>query len=186
MTSFKAAVVVLLCSLCVVSAAPLQSGAGSAAQGRVTVRAKGRRSVVLTERGRSRTLDLSEHIDALKIEDVSVLLLTQRGEFAYVLLDVCGLSKVPPDDRQCGAGIECNVVWLKLDRARRVSDARNVRYESCWAPITSDEGPKVSGRRMTLALEDLREEVRREVTYDADSPEGGLKVTQTPIPKTTS
>ena len=170
---------VVLLSLCVSCAAWASAGA----QGRVSVRAKGRRSVVLTERGRSHTLDLTEHIDAMKIEDVSVLLLTHRGEFAYVVLDVCGLSKVPPDDRQCGAGIECNVVWLKLDRARRVREGQNARYESCWAPITSDEGPKVLGRHLTLALEDLREEVRREVTYDADSPEGGLKVTQTAIPK---
>ena len=171
---------VALLSLCVACAALASAGAR---QGRVTVRAKGRTSIVLTERGRAHTLDLTKHIDAMKIEDVSVLLLTQKGEFAYLLLDVCGLSRVPPDDRQCGAGIECNVVWLKLDRARRVRDAQNARYESCWAPITSEEGPKVSGRRLTLALEDLREEVRREVTYDADSPEGGLKVTQSAIPK---
>ncbi|HEX6184475.1 MAG TPA: hypothetical protein VFZ44_11385 [Pyrinomonadaceae bacterium] len=183
MTSFKAAAALLSLFLCVVCAAPSPSGASRVAQGRVSVRAKGRTSIVLTERGRAHTLDLTKHIDAMKIEDVSVLLLTQRGESAYLLLDVCGLSKMPPDDRQCGAGIECNVVWLKLDRARRVRDAQNARYESCWAPITSEEGPKVSGRRMTLALEDLREEVRREVTYDADSPEGGLKVTQSAIPK---
>ena len=184
MTSFKAAAVLLVVSLCVVCAAPpFRSGAGRAAQGRTSVRAKGRRSVTLTERGRSHTLDLTGHIDAMKIEDVSVLLLTERGEFAYVVLDVCGLSKMPPDDRQCGAGVECNVVWLKLDRARRVREGQNARYESCWAPVTSDEGPKVSGRRLTLALEDFRDEVRREVTYDADSPEAGLKITQTPVPK---
>jgi hypothetical protein len=184
LTSFKAAALLSL-ALCVVcAAAPPPSDAGRAAQGRVTVRAKGRRSIVLTERGRAHTLDLTEHIDAAKIEDVSVLLLTQRGESAYVLLDVCGLSKVPPDDRQCGAGVECNVVWLKLDGAWRVRDAKNERYESCWAPITSDEGPKVEGRRMTLTVEDLREEVRREVAYDADNPEAGLKVRQTPLPET--
>jgi len=179
----RALAALMLFPLCAVCAAPPTPGAWRGAQGRVTVRAKGRRSVVLTERGRSHTLDLTEQVDAMKIEDVSVLLLTHRGESAYVLLDVCGLSKVPPDDRQCGAGTECNVVWLKLDRARRVSDAQNARYESCWAPVSSDEGPKVSGRRMTLALEDFREEVRREVTYDAESPEAGLKVTQSAVPK---
>jgi hypothetical protein len=183
--SRRALAALLPFSLCLVCAAAPPPGAGRAAQGGVRVRAKGRRSVVLTERGRPHTIDLNGHIDATKIEDVSVLLLTRRGELAYVLLDVCGLSKMPPDDRQCGAGIECNVVWLKLDRARRVRDAQNARYESCWAPITSDEGPKVSGRRLTLALEDLREEVRREISYDADSPEGGLKVTQSAIPKST-
>ena len=35
------------------------------------------------------------------------------------------LSKLPPDDRQCGAGIECNVVWLKLDARWRVGGAQS-------------------------------------------------------------
>jgi hypothetical protein len=185
LTSFKAAAALLLslCLACAASAPP--AGASRAAQGRVAARVRGRRSVVVSERGRPpHTLDLTKHVDAARVEDVSVPFLTRRGEFAYLLLDVCGLSKVPPDDRQCGAGIECNVVWLKLDRAWRVRDARNVRYESCWAPITSDEGPKVAGRRLTLTVDDLREELRREVSYDADSPEAGLTVREYAIPKT--
>jgi hypothetical protein len=151
---------------------------------KVSVRAKGRQSVVVTERGRAHTLDLTKQIDAARIEDVSALFLTRRGEFTFLLLEVCGLSKVPPDDRQCGAGIECNVVWLKLDGAWRVRDAKSERYESCWSPITTDEGPKVEGRRMKVVVDDLREDVRREVSYDADDPESGLTVRQSPIPKT--
>lgn len=153
-------------------------------QAPVRVRAKGRRAVVVTERGRARTLDLSGQIDAARIEKASALLLSRAGGFTYLLLDVCGLSKARPDGRQCGAGVECNVVWLKLDAAWRVRGAQNQRYESCWAPVTSEEGPKVEGRRLTLALEDLRDEVRREVAYDADNPDAGLTVRQTPIPKT--
>ena len=174
--------IAVLLALCLACAA--QTGARATPQGRVSVRAKGRLAVVVTERGRAHTLDLTKHVDAMRIEDVSVLFLSRAGGSAYLLLDVCGLSKVPPDDRQCGAGTECNVVWLKLDSAWRVREARNERYESCWAPITSDEGPKVEGRRMTLTVEDLREEVRREVAYDADNPEAGLTVKQTPLPKT--
>ena len=175
-------VIVVLFALCLACAA--QAGAGAAPQGAVRVRAKGRRAVVVTERGRAHTLDLTGQIDAMRIEEVSATFLSRAGGFTYLLLDVCGLSKVPPDDRQCGAGIECNVVWLKLDAAWRVRGAQNQRYESCWAPITSEEGPKVQGRRLTLVLEDLREEVRREVAYDADNPDAGLNVKQTPIPKT--
>lgn len=169
------AVCVLLFALCLAGAAP---------QAPVKVRAKGRRAVVVTERGRAHTLDLSEQIDAMRIEEVSATFLSSAGGFTYLLLDVCGLSKVPPDDRQCGAGIECNVVWLKLDAAWRVRGAQNQRYESCWAPITLTDEKKVEGRRLTFAVEDFREEMRREVTYDADNPAAGLTVKQTPIPKT--
>ena len=180
MTSPRAAAALSL--LCLAFAA---QGAGLVPQGRVTARAKGRRSVVILERGRSHALDLTKHIDAARIEEVTAPFLTRAGGFAYLVLDVCGMSKETPDDRQCGAGTECNVVWLKLDGAWRVRGAQNVRYESCWAPVTSEEGPKVSGRRMTLAVEDFRDEVRREVSYDADSPEAGLVVRQSAIPKPT-
>jgi hypothetical protein len=170
-------VVAVLLPLFVVCVVGAQTGA-------VKVRAKGRRSVVVTERGRPHRLDLTGQIDAMRIEEVSVTFLSRAGGFTYLLLDVCGLSKVPPDDRQCGAGTECNVVWLKLDGAWRVRGAQNERYESCWAPITSEGGPKVEGRRVTFTVEDFREEVRREVAYDADNPEAGLTAKQTPLPKT--
>ena len=181
----RGAAVAVLFALCAACAAGAQTGTGAAPQGRVNVRvrAKGER-VVVTERGRAHTLDLTRQIDAMRIEEASVLFLSRAGGFTYLLLDVCGLSKVPPDDRQCGAGIECNVVWLKLDAGWRVRSAQNQRYESCWAPVTSEEGPKAEGRRLTLTLEDFREEVRREVTYDADNPGSGLTVKQSPIPKT--
>ena len=184
MTQSKKSLAAVAVLLSLFVACMVGARAGAAPQGQVRVRAKGRRSVVVTERGRAHTLDLTKEIDAMRIEEVSAPLLSRAGGFTYLLLDVCGLSKVPPDDRQCGAGIECNVVWLKLDAAWRVRGAQNQRYESCWAPITSEEGPKVRGRRLTLTVEDLREEVRREVAYDADAPEAGLTVTQTPLPKT--
>ncbi len=168
------------------SALSLLLACAAAAQpgGALKVRAKGRRSVVVTERGRAHTLDLAEQIDAMRIEEVSAPLVSRAGGFTYLLLDVCGLSKVPPDDRQCGAGTECNVVWLRLDAAWRVRGAQNQRYESCWGSVTLEDEMKVEGRRLTFAVEDFSKEVRREVTYDADNPEAGLAVKQTPLPKT--
>jgi hypothetical protein len=158
---------------------------GASAQSKVKVRARGHTSIVVTERGRARTLNISKQIDAEHIEDASVLFLTRKDGFVYLLLTVCGLSRFPPGDRQCGAGIECNLVWLKLDERWRVQDSKAERYESCWAPITSDEGPKVAGRLLTLAYDDLRENLRHEVTYDADNPEQGLKSTTRPLPEQT-
>jgi hypothetical protein len=148
-------------------------------------RARARRAVVLTEGGRSHTLDLTKEIDAARIEDVSAPLVTRAGGFVYLVLDVCGLSKVPPDDRQCGAGVECNLVWLKLGADWRKLDAKSERYESCWYPVTSDGGVRVEGRRLSLEFDDLREETRCAVAYDADRPEQGLSVERKPLPKST-
>jgi hypothetical protein len=169
----------ILVSLCLA----LGPSRDAAAQGKVKVRAKGRRSVVVTERGRAHTVNLSEQIDAMRIEDASVLFLTRKDGFVYLVLSVCGLSKVPPDDRQCGAGVECNLVWLKLDERWRASDAKSERFESCWAPITSDGGPKVAGKLLTLEYDDLRENLHHVVTYDADAPEQGLKSETRPLPE---
>jgi hypothetical protein len=148
----------------------------------VKVRAKGHTSIIVTERGRVHTLNIAKQIDAEHIEDASVLFLTRKDGFVYLLLTVCGLSKMPPDDRQCGAGIECNLVWLKLDERWRVLDSKAERYESCWAPIT-ETARKVNGSLLTLAYDDLRENLRHEVTYDADNPEQGLKSTTRPLPE---
>ena len=159
------------------------SARDASAQARVRVRAKGHTSVVVTERGRAHTLKLSELIDAAHIEDASALFLTRKGDFVYLVLKVCGLSRFPPGDRQCGAGIECNLVWLKLDGRWRALESKAERYESCWAPITSEEGPKVEGHLLTLVYEDLRENLRHEVTYDDGRPEQGLKSTTGPLPE---
>lgn len=159
------------------------SAESASAQVKVKVRAKGHTSVVVTERGRAHTLKLTEQLDAAHIEDASVLFLTRKGGFVYLVLSVCGLSRFPPGDRQCGAGIECNLVWLKLDGRWRALESKSERYESCWAPITSEEGPKVKGRLLTLVYEDLRENLRHEVTYDDDKPEQGLKSETKPLPE---
>ena len=140
------------------------------------------RNVAFVERGRAHTLTLDDKVGAARIEEAKLLFVTRRGEFTYLLVDVCGLSKRTPDDRMCGAGQECNVVWVKLDRRRKVADARSELYESCWLPITSEDGPEIVGRKLLLKVDDLREWLRKEVTYDADRPEKGLTVKSSPMP----
>ena len=157
-------------------------GPRAAAQGRATARVKGRGSVVVSEGGRAHTLDISAQADAARLQDATVHFITRRGEFVYLLLSACGMSKLKSDDRQCGAGVECNLVWLKLDARWRVLGSKSERYESCWAPITSDTGPTVTRRFLRLEYEDLRENLRHTVTYDADRPEEGLKSETSPLP----
>ncbi len=157
------------------------SSRASSAQLRLRVSRDGR-SVALVERGRAYTLSLGDKVGAARIEEAKLLLVTRRGEFTYLLFDVCGLSKRRPDDRMCGAGQECNVVWVKLDGRRKVADARSELYESCWLPITSEGGPEIKGRSLLLTVDDLREWVRKEVGYDAERPEEGLTLKSSAMP----
>jgi hypothetical protein len=182
-TRSKAAIVsLLLCLAC--ATATLNSAAAQTAKTNngIRLRLSGRR-VVVKERGRGHALDIWKHVEAARIADAREIFLTRKGEFIYLLLQVCGPSKAKPDDHECGAGDECDLIWLKLNGAWRERDAASEHYESCWLPITSDEGPKVSGRRLVLVLDDLRDWVRREVDYDADRPEEGLTFKFWAIPK---
>jgi hypothetical protein len=117
-------------------------------------------------------------VDAAKLDDVSVLFATRRADFLYLLVAACGSSKLKPDDRQCGAGEECNLLWIKLNASWQINDIKAVRYESCWAPITSNEGYKIKGNTLQMEYSDFREKKEYKLTYDADQPEGGFHVAE--------
>jgi hypothetical protein len=174
----RAAVIILLSAACAASSAGGAPGQGITSA--VKVRPRGR-TIVLSERGRAHRLDVADKTDAARIEEAKVIFESRAGAFFYLLLDVCGPSKARPDDRQCGAGVECNLLWLKLDARRRVAGADSLRYESCWAPVTSDEGYRVEGRTLRAAVSDFREQLEYKLTYDADRPEQGLRVQKSPL-----
>src|SRR5215210_471623 len=91
--------------------------------GQSGIKARGRgRQLILTAGGKTHRLDPGESIDAAKLDDVSILFATRRPGFIYLLIAACGSSKLKSDDRQCGAGTECNLLWLKLDTDWRISD----------------------------------------------------------------
>ena len=183
MTRSRAAIVsLLLCLAC--ATATLNSAATQTAKinNGIRLRVTGRR-VVVKERGRDHALDIWKHIEAARIARASEIFLTRKGEFIYLLLQVCGPSKAKPDDHECGAGDECDLIWLKLDGAWRERDAKSVRFDSCWSPIASYDGLKVSGRTAALEYDDLRDNTQHELTYDADKPEEGLKDESHPLPK---
>jgi hypothetical protein len=163
---------------------PCGSGAAQqpAAERGTALRTRGR-TVVVRDGGRAHVLDLWEHVEAARIELAREIFLTRKGDFTYVLLQVCGPSKEKPDDRECGAGTECDLVWLKLDGAWRERDAKSVRYDSCWSPIVSYDGLKVSGRTAALEYDSLRDSTQHELTYNADKPEEGLTDKARPLPK---
>jgi hypothetical protein len=154
--------------------APLAAAQNNATAG-FRIRGRGR-LLVLTHRGRPHRLNLGEQISAAKLEDVELLFAARRGPHTYLVVAACGPSKLRPDARQCGAGTECDLVWIKLDAGWRVADSKSHRYESCWLPITSADGYKVAGGRLELEYDDLRERVSRRVTYDAGKPEKGFQI----------
>jgi len=115
MTRGKAAAVLLL--LCLARAdAVVSRGAAQqpAAKQGINLRTKGRGAVVVREGGRSHVLDVSQHIEAARIEDASQLFLTRKGGFVHLVLQVCGPSKAKPN---------CASFVTRMDGLRKAGSA---------------------------------------------------------------
>jgi len=61
--------------------------------------------------------------------------------------------------------------------------ADSARYESCRAPVASDEGYHVGGRTLRLSAGAFRQRLRHVIPYDADRPERGLQRRESPLPE---
>lgn len=134
------------------------------------------RQLSVRHQGRSHQLALdADQIDAAKITEAKILFADRKNGFTYLVIDVSGQSRDKENDRQCGAGVEANLIWIKLDSSWKISEAVSERYESCWSPITSDEGYKTNGRTLTILIDNLRDDVSIRLSYNANQPEKGFE-----------
>lgn len=173
-------ILMLAIALLMQSSAQAQNGSGQSG-----IKARGRGTkLILTSQGKSHALDVRESIDAAKLDDTSILFATRRPDFTYLLIDACGPSRLKSSDRQCGAGRECNLLWIKLSQDWKISNIKSVRYESCWAPVSSDDGYKINGHILQMEYRNFREEKSYKLTYDADRPESGFVIEESAIRET--
>ena len=147
----------------------------NSAKAEFKLRGKGRQ-LILKYQGREHKFDVSKQLDAAKLTDVSLLFASRRRLDNYLVIDACGPSKLQSDDRQCGAGTECNLLWIKVNPKWQIEDLKSVRYESCWMPITSSEGYQISGSDLELEYEDLRQNFNYRITYSSEEPERGFQI----------
>lgn len=139
------------------------------------IKARGRGSkLILRSRGKTHVLDVKEKIDAAKLDDVEILFATRRPPFTYLLVAACGSSKLVPDDRQCGAGLECNLLWIKLNGSWRTGDIKSAHYESCWTSVSSTDGYKIKDNTLEMEYSDFSKKMNYKLSYDASRPESGF------------
>lgn len=140
------------------------------------VRVKNRRLIVRHQSKKPHPLALGgEQIDAAKITSAEILLASRHGNFTYLVIDVSGQSREKQNDRQCGAGTESNLIWIKLDAAWRIVESVSERYESCWSGITSGDGYKITGRKLYIEFDNFRAGETVKLSYNADEPEKGFQ-----------
>jgi hypothetical protein len=120
-------------------------------------------------------------VHAVVIERVILQSAKESGGLVYLLLDVTGPSKVPADARHCGAGTESDWIWVKLDKDWKILEARDFRYESCWATIAADDDAKWEGDKLKITVFNAAlgdNGVNQLATYSYKHPEDGIKVTE--------
>ena len=153
----------------------------SSLKSEIKINARGTR-LNLTGRKLRRTIDAKQEVGAAKIDDVELLFANRKESFNYLLINACGSSKLVGDARQCGAGTECNLLWIRLDAAWKVQEIKSALYESCWRPITSMDGYKITGNTLQMEYEDFREKLRSKLSYDATQPERGFVIEESALP----
>ena len=140
-----------------------------------------KRQLALTVDGHMHLLDASKQLEAAKLDSASPLFFTRRTDFNYLLANVCGPSKLKPDDHECGAGTECDLLWLKLTPAWSIADAKAALYESCWQSATSDDGYKIDQHSLHVEYDNFLFKHHYSVAYDADRPERGLVIEESAL-----
>jgi hypothetical protein len=144
------------------------------------IRAKSR-GVSLTFQGKTHSLDVGEHIDAARITGTELLFASEKDGFRYLLIDVSGWSREKQNDRQCGAGTESNLIWIKLDAVWKIRDVKSVRYQSCWSGIDLDEPFKITRDALSFSFDNVRDKLRVRVFYEAKDPEKGFQIRETSL-----
>lgn len=159
-----------------------QSGAPLGA--RLKLRWQGN-TVYFREGSDTHELSLRDQFHAVRLDKVTLQSAKESNGFIYLLLDVTGPSKVPGDNHQCGAGMESDLIWLKLSKDWKPVDTKSFRYDSCWAPISVDDPPTWQGDTLKVTAFDVTSGNSRTLvaTYSYKRPEEGLKITEAPAAK---
>ena len=135
--------------------------------------------VLLRRDGRLRTIDLPS--DAAGDWSVRLLDRRDRDGLLYLLFDVRGASRWPGGSTWCGAGLERNLVWLKLAPDLSTLAEDSVLYGSCmqWVAssgLSDEDELALSDGRLVLKVEKGAGDEMRSTTlvYDGNAPERGL------------
>jgi hypothetical protein len=175
----RLAVIALLTAVLWLSVGAAQTPKPSS-QTNVKLRPRGRQ-LALSVDGQSHLLDVAAQLEAARLDAATPLFFTRRADFNYLLADVCGPSKAKSDMHECGAGTECDLLWVKLTPAWRVVEARAAPYESCWQSATSDDGYKIEKNILRVEYDNFLFKHHEKVSYDADRPERGLVVEESAL-----
>jgi hypothetical protein len=136
----------------------------------------GKSNITVTYKGKSHMIKAGDYIDAAKVTSSKILFVSHIDKFTYLLIDVTGQSKAVGDMHECGAGMESNLIRIKLSPAWKVTEMDGVLYDSCWSSVVSEDGYSIKGNILNVEYDNIREKENTRLEYDANNPEGAFKI----------
>lgn len=79
------------------------------------------------------------------------------------------------------AGVESNLIRLKLDPEGKIPDVKAVRYQSCRSDIELNEPFKITKNSLNIEFDNFRDDVKSKLSYNADEPEKGFQIEETKL-----
>ena len=137
-------------------------------------------AVTVTFKGKTHRLNIQERIDAARIRETELLFANEKDGFRYLVLTVSGDSRNSNFDRQCGAGTESNLIWVKLDAAWKTLDTQAARYESCWSAESLYGDFNVTKDSLHIEYS-TKDDKLAKLTYNAREPEKGFQIVEVPF-----
>ncbi len=137
-------------------------------------------AVTVTFKGKAHRLNIHERIDAARIRETELLFANEKGGFRYLVLTVSGDSRDGDYDRQCGAGTESNLIWVKLDATWKTLDVQAARYESCWSVESLNGDFNVTKDSLHIEYS-TKDDKLAKLTYNANEPEKGFQIAEVPF-----
>lgn len=144
------------------------------------IRANGR-TLAIKFKKKSYRFDFGKEIDAARITETEILFANEKEGFRYLVIDVSGWSHEKQNDRQCGAGTESNLLWLKLDANWKIADIKSVRYQSCWSGIDINDSFEITKNSLAADFDNIRDKVNVKLSYNSLEPEKGFQIAETEL-----
>ena len=153
-------------------------------------------NIIVMKDGVKHAFGVDKEFAGGSIESVKLLSAKAAGDFIYLLFDVAGPSRGPEGAaKECGAGTERSLIWMKLDAAWNKVGSQSFAIESCWdaasldsegAPLTFT-GPDLVARGTTFRAPPDKENtmgshkwMHYEIKYSIKHPENGLGINLVP------
>lgn len=130
---------------------------------------------------RSYRFNVRTQIDAARITETEIMFTTEKAGFRYLVINVSGWSREKQNDRQCGAGIESNLLWLKLDPAWKIREIKSIRYQSCWSAVDLNDSFKTTKTSLALDFDNIRDKLNIKLAYNTLEPDKGFQIEETKL-----